>query len=56
MDEIAATLEAVGLPGGFHESAGELYRRLEEFKDAAGTPPLDEMLAALLKSPPGAES
>lgn len=33
MDEISATFEAVGLPGGFHAAAADLYRRLSEFKD-----------------------
>jgi 3-hydroxyisobutyrate dehydrogenase-like beta-hydroxyacid dehydrogenase len=27
MEEIAATFEAAGLPGGFHEAAAEIYRR-----------------------------
>ena len=26
MDEIAAALEAEGLPGGFHDAAAEIYR------------------------------
>ena len=47
MDEIAATLEAAGAPGGFHAAAADLYRRLARFKDAASTPPLDEVLAAV---------
>jgi 3-hydroxyisobutyrate dehydrogenase-like beta-hydroxyacid dehydrogenase len=33
MDEISATLEAAGLPGGFHAAAADLYRRLFQFKD-----------------------
>ena len=28
MEEIAASIEADGLPGGFHEAAAELYERL----------------------------
>jgi 3-hydroxyisobutyrate dehydrogenase-like beta-hydroxyacid dehydrogenase len=51
MDEIAATMEGAGLPGGFHQAAGDLYRRLSAYKDAPDLPPLDEVLAALLKSP-----
>ena len=47
MREIAATLEAAGLPGGFHLAAADLYGRLAGFKDADGTPPLDAVLAAL---------
>ena len=27
MEEIAASFEAVGLPGGFHQAAAEMYRR-----------------------------
>jgi 3-hydroxyisobutyrate dehydrogenase-like beta-hydroxyacid dehydrogenase len=50
MDEIAATFEAAGLPGGFHFAAGELYRRLAGFKDAAELPELETVLAALLDS------
>jgi 3-hydroxyisobutyrate dehydrogenase-like beta-hydroxyacid dehydrogenase len=52
MDEISATFEAAGLPGGFHAAAGELYRRLTGFKDAPQTPALEEVMAALLE--PGA--
>jgi 3-hydroxyisobutyrate dehydrogenase-like beta-hydroxyacid dehydrogenase len=48
MDEIAATFEAAGLPGGFHAGAGEIYRRLAGFKDAPETPSLEEVLEALL--------
>ncbi len=29
MGEIAATFEALGLPGGFHHAAADIYRRLE---------------------------
>jgi 3-hydroxyisobutyrate dehydrogenase-like beta-hydroxyacid dehydrogenase len=52
MDEISATFEAAGLPGGFHAAAGELYERMAGFKDAPETPTLEEVLAALLE--PGA--
>lgn len=47
MREIAATFEAAGLPGGFHEAAAEIYRRLARFKDAAEPPPLPAVAAAL---------
>ncbi len=47
MREIAATLEAAGLPGGFHLAAAELYARLAHFKEAGGAPPLDAVLDAL---------
>jgi 3-hydroxyisobutyrate dehydrogenase-like beta-hydroxyacid dehydrogenase len=49
MEEIAATLEDAGLPGGFHAAAAELYRRIAPFKDAASTPPLEEVLDALVQ-------
>ena len=35
MREIAATMEAAGLPGGFHHAAENLYERLRTFKDAS---------------------
>jgi 3-hydroxyisobutyrate dehydrogenase-like beta-hydroxyacid dehydrogenase len=47
MEEIAASFEAAGLPGGFELAAAELYRRLESFKDRAAPPALDEIIAAL---------
>jgi 3-hydroxyisobutyrate dehydrogenase-like beta-hydroxyacid dehydrogenase len=47
MEEIAATFEGVGLPGGFHLAAAEVYRRLANFKGEA-TPELAAVLAALL--------
>ena len=48
MDEIAATFEGAGMPGGFHLAAGDIYRRLARFKDAAETPSLDDVLSALM--------
>lgn len=50
MDEIAATFSEAGLPGGFHQSAAELYERIAGFKNAEETPPLVAVLAALLGS------
>ncbi len=47
MEEIAASFEAAGLPGGFHLAAAEIYGRLAAFKDAAAPPPLDEVTKAL---------
>ena len=47
MEEIAATFEGAGLPGGFHQAAADVYRRLAGFKDAEETPALDEVLDAL---------
>ena len=47
MEEIAASFEAAGLPGGFHLAAAEIYGRLAAFKDAAAPPSLDEVTEAL---------
>jgi 3-hydroxyisobutyrate dehydrogenase-like beta-hydroxyacid dehydrogenase len=33
MHEISAALEAVGMPGDFHDGAAKVYERLREFKD-----------------------
>lgn len=49
MDEIAATFEAAGVPGGFHEAAAEIYARMAGFKDAPELPSLEAVLAALLQ-------
>jgi 3-hydroxyisobutyrate dehydrogenase-like beta-hydroxyacid dehydrogenase len=49
MDEIAATLEEAGLPSDFYAAAGTVYRRISHFKDAPATPPLAEILTALLQ-------
>jgi len=47
MEEIAATFQAAGLPEGFHQAAGDIYRRMAGFKDAGEVPELEEVLAAL---------
>jgi 3-hydroxyisobutyrate dehydrogenase-like beta-hydroxyacid dehydrogenase len=47
MAEIADTFREAGLPDGFHAAAGEIYRRLADYKDAAFSPSLEEVLAAL---------
>ena len=47
MEEIAATFETVGLPGGFH-AAANVFRRLEQYRDAEPPPPVDEIISALL--------
>jgi 3-hydroxyisobutyrate dehydrogenase-like beta-hydroxyacid dehydrogenase len=55
MEEIAASFEAAGLPGGFHLAAADIYRRLESFKDGAGPPALSQVIAAMrraAKTPP----
>jgi hypothetical protein len=47
MEEIAASFEAVGLPGDFHHGAAEIYRRLAEFKDTPKPPEMARVLAEL---------
>src|SRR5262249_6560893 len=47
MEEIAASFEAAGLPGGFHSAAADVYGRLAAFKDAAAPPKLDEVTEAI---------
>jgi 3-hydroxyisobutyrate dehydrogenase-like beta-hydroxyacid dehydrogenase len=49
MEEIAATFHDAGLPDGFHQAAAAVYRRIAHFKDAP-TPPIEEVLAALVKT------
>jgi 3-hydroxyisobutyrate dehydrogenase-like beta-hydroxyacid dehydrogenase len=49
MEEIAATFESVGLPGGFHLAAVEIYNRIAKFKGAEEPPHLNDVLAALLQ-------
>jgi hypothetical protein len=46
--EVASTFQSAGLPGGFHESAAEIYHRMAHFKDAPETPSLDHVLKSLL--------
>jgi 3-hydroxyisobutyrate dehydrogenase-like beta-hydroxyacid dehydrogenase len=48
MEEISATLSEVGMPGDFHLAAAHVYRRMADFKNAPETPPLEDVLAALL--------
>jgi 3-hydroxyisobutyrate dehydrogenase-like beta-hydroxyacid dehydrogenase len=49
MEEIAATFRDAGLPPEFHLAAADVYQRLAGFKGAPDTPPLDEVLLALLR-------
>jgi 3-hydroxyisobutyrate dehydrogenase-like beta-hydroxyacid dehydrogenase len=49
MEEIASTLEAVGLPGGFHLAACDIYHRIAKFKGADPIPPVGDVLDALLR-------
>jgi len=48
MEEIAATMAAAGLPGGFHQAAAEIYRRFPP-ADSAG---LEAGLDALVRDKP----
>jgi 3-hydroxyisobutyrate dehydrogenase-like beta-hydroxyacid dehydrogenase len=50
MQEIARSLEAVGLPTGFHDAAGHVYQRLSGYKDTASPPTVEEAAAKLLGS------
>ncbi len=50
MEEIAATLEGAGLPGGFHIAAADIYQRIAHFKGMDEPPPLEEVLDALLEN------
>lgn len=52
MEEIAASFEAAGLPPGFHEAAADLYRRLEQFKDAATPPSMQAITDRLAQGEP----
>ena len=47
MEEIAATYEAVGLPGNFHLGAARIYERLVAFKDTPKPPEMGAVLQAL---------
>ena len=53
MEEIAASLEAVGLPGGFHLAAAEVYRSLEGCKDLREVPKIEAIVGRLLKQEDG---
>jgi 3-hydroxyisobutyrate dehydrogenase-like beta-hydroxyacid dehydrogenase len=44
MEEIAATMGAVGLPGGFHQAAAEIYRRFPPAGSAGGEAGLDALV------------
>ncbi len=52
MEEIAASFEAAGLPGGFHLAAADLYRRLEGFRGGTAPPALAEVTAAFRRAAP----
>ncbi len=49
MEEIAATFEAAGLPGGFHQAAAVIYRRLADYKDATTPPTMADLVVPLTR-------
>jgi hypothetical protein len=51
MEEIAASFEAVGLPGGFHLASADLYKRLEGFKGGETPPALPQVTAMIRRAP-----
>ena len=51
MEEIAASFEAAGLPGGFHLASAELYKRLEGFKGGEAPPALPQVTAMIRRAP-----
>ncbi len=48
MEEIASTLDAAGLPDGFHRAAAEAYARLAGFRGAPVGVSVEDVVAALL--------
>jgi len=52
MEEIAASFENAGLPGGFHLAAAEIFRRLAGYKETPTPPSVAEVVAALTRSRP----
>lgn len=49
MYEIASTFENAGLPGGFHNAAADVYRRLAVYKAIEDFPDLGDVLSSLLR-------
>jgi 3-hydroxyisobutyrate dehydrogenase-like beta-hydroxyacid dehydrogenase len=49
MEEIAASLDAAGVPAGAFEAAAQIYERLDIYKDVVDPPSLDEMIDRVLK-------
>ncbi len=52
MEEIAATFEAAGLPGGFHQAAAVIYARLADYKDVATPPSMADLVGPLTRRTP----
>ena len=51
MNEIAATFEAVDLPGGFHKGAADIYQRIAGLRDEQTDPSFEQVLDHLIKPP-----
>ena len=49
MEQIAATFEAAGLPGGFHLAAADVFERMTQFKDDRNAPGGPILARTLLK-------
>lgn len=49
MYEIAETFRGAGLPGGFHQAAAEVYKRLASFKEQDAVPSIESVLSVLLQ-------
>ena len=52
MEQIAATFETAGLPGGFHHAAAEVYERMVQFKDDRNAPGGPTLAQTLLDGAP----
>ena len=50
MDEIAETFEHTGVTGEFHRAAKHLYELLVQYRDISETPPIQEILKAMVQS------
>jgi len=56
MEEIAEAFVASGLPGGFHEAASDVYRRLAGYKDCDPPPAVEDALDTVLAEPGARET
>jgi 3-hydroxyisobutyrate dehydrogenase-like beta-hydroxyacid dehydrogenase len=52
MEQIAESFDAVGVPGGFHRAAAEVFSRLAQFQNQKPGPFLEELLAAVQRPNP----
>ena len=49
MNEIASTLQNIGLPEEFHKASEEIYQRMSEHKAADSENSLEQILRSLLQ-------